>query len=121
MHYAKHASRSAGLDDSSPEACEKPPRVKSSDLGFNVPDHVLSDIIPISDPKLLYANVHAQRDRRLRLLIRRFTNQIQYGCRNINCTTPTCLSYRKRNSTGPVRRYTELSARTLASSRPLSL
>ena len=32
----------------------------------------------------------------------------------MTCTTPTCLSYRKRNSTGPLRKYTDLSARTLA-------
>ncbi|EXJ95364.1 hypothetical protein A1O1_00485 [Capronia coronata CBS 617.96] len=114
MHYAKHASRSGSLDDSSHEGLDRQSRVKASDLGFEVPDHILPDIIPISDPKLVYANVHAQRDRRLRLLIRRYTNQIQHGCRNVNCTTPTCLSYRKRNSTGPLRRYTDLSARTLA-------
>ncbi|EXJ72688.1 uncharacterized protein A1O5_03835 [Cladophialophora psammophila CBS 110553] len=114
MHFTKHGSKAATLDDSSHEGTDKQPRVKASDLGFHVPDHVLDDIIQISDPKLLYSNVHAQRDRRLRLLIRRYTNQIQYGCRNVNCTTPTCLSYRKRNSTGPLRKYTELSARTLA-------
>ncbi|EHY57923.1 hypothetical protein ABEF92_001502 [Exophiala dermatitidis] len=114
MHYAKHASRTGSLDDSTHEALDRQSRVKASDLGFDVPDHVLSEIIPISDPRHVYSNIHAQRDRRLRLLIRRYTNQIQYGCRNINCTTPTCLSYRKRNSTGPLRRYTELSARTLA-------
>ncbi|EXJ89299.1 hypothetical protein A1O3_02365 [Capronia epimyces CBS 606.96] len=114
MHYAKHPSRTGSLDDSAHEGPDRPARVKASDLGFDVPEQVLSDIIPISDPKLVYANIHAQRDRRLRLLIRRYTNQIQYGCMNINCTTPTCLSYRKRNSTGPLRRYTELSARTLA-------
>lgn len=114
MHYAKRAARTGSLDDSTPEGLDRPSRVKASDLGFDVPEYVLPDVIPVTDPKLVYANVHAQRDRRLRLLIRRYTNQIQYGCRNINCTTPTCLSYRKRNSTGPLRRYTELSARTLA-------
>ncbi|KIX05900.1 uncharacterized protein Z518_03873 [Rhinocladiella mackenziei CBS 650.93] len=105
MHYAKHVSRGSSLDDSGHEG---------SDLSLNIPDHVFPEIIPIPDPKLLYVNAHAERDRRLRLLIRRYSNQIQYGCRNVNCTTPTCLSYRKRNSTGPLRRYTELSARTLA-------
>ena len=114
MHYAKPNSRSPSVDDATPESCDKQSRVKPSDLGFHVPDHVLPDIIPVSDPKLLFSNYHAQRDRRLRQLIRRYTNQIQYGCRNLNCNTLTCLSYRKRNSTAPLRRHTDLSARTLA-------
>lgn len=114
MHYAKPNPRNPSVDDATPESCDKPSRVKPSDLGFHVPDHVLPDIIPVSDPKLLFSNYHAQRDRRLRQLIRRYTNQIQYGCRNLNCNTLTCLSYRKRNSTAPLRRHTDLSARTLA-------
>ncbi|KIX96343.1 uncharacterized protein Z520_08121 [Fonsecaea multimorphosa CBS 102226] len=114
MHFTKIGSKPVSLDEPTHEGSEKQPRVKASDLGFHAPDYVLDDIIPITDPKLLYSNIHAQRDRRLRLLIRRYTNQIQYGCRNVNCTTPTCLSFRKRNSTGPLRKYTELSARTLA-------
>ncbi|KIW15681.1 hypothetical protein PV08_05731 [Exophiala spinifera] len=114
MHYGKHASRSAALEESSSDAPDKQCKVKAADLGFDVPEYILPDIIPISDSRSDYLNIHHQRDRRLRLLLRRFTNQIQYGCRNSNCTTPTCLSYRKRNSTGPLRRYTDLSARTLA-------
>ena len=114
MHYAKPNPRSPIIEDATPESCDKPPRVKASDLGFHVPEHFLPDIIPLSDPKLLFSNYHAQRDRRLRQLIRRYTNQIQYGCRNLNCNTLTCLSYRRRNSTAPLRRHTDLSARTLA-------
>ncbi|KIW73579.1 hypothetical protein PV04_01684 [Phialophora macrospora] len=114
MHHGKNVSKTAGPDDPARDALDKQARVKTADLGFHAPDYILDDIIPVTDPKLIYSNVHAQRDRRLRLLIRRYTNQIQYGCRNVNCTTPTCLSYRKRNSTTPLRKYTELSARTLA-------
>ncbi|KAK7885425.1 hypothetical protein LTR67_010604 [Exophiala xenobiotica] len=114
MHYAKHVSRSTSLEDSSPNAPDKQYKVKAGDVGFEVPEHILPDIIPLHDARLDYFNIHTQRDRRLRILIRRFTNQIQYGCKNANCTTPTCLSYRKRNSTAPLRKYTELSARTLA-------
>ncbi|KIW44665.1 uncharacterized protein PV06_03119 [Exophiala oligosperma] len=114
MHYGKHASRSAAFDDSGSDAPDKQYKVKAADLGFDAPDFLLPDIIPISDSRSDYLNIHHQRDRRLRLLLRRFTNQIQYGCRNTNCSTPTCLSYRKRNSTGPLRKYTDLSARTLA-------
>lgn len=114
MHYGKCGSKPGSLDESTYDGLEKPPRVKASDIGFHAPEYVLDDIISITDPRLIYSNVHAQRDRRLRLLIRRYTNQIQFGCRNVNCTTPTCLSYRKRNSTVPLRKYTDLSARTLA-------
>jgi hypothetical protein len=114
MHHGKNVAKTAGLDDAARDALDKQARVKTADLGFHAPDYILDDIIPVTDPKLIYSNVHAQRERRLRLLIRRYTNQIQYGCRNVNCTTPTCLSYRKRNSTAPLRKYTELSARTLA-------
>ena len=114
MHYAQHGSNAASLDDSQHEALDKQPRVRAADLGFKAPDHILNDTIPITDSRLIYSNIHAQRDRRLRLLIRRYTNQIQYGCRNVNCTAPTCLSCRKRNTTAPLRKYSELSARTLA-------
>ncbi|KAK5045769.1 hypothetical protein LTR84_008861 [Exophiala bonariae] len=114
MHYATSSSRSPSVDESTPESCDKPPRVKPSDLGFHIPEHVLPDIIPVPDSRLLFSNYHAQRDRRLRQLIRRYTNQIQHGCRNVNCNTLTCLSYRKRNGTLPLRRHTDLSARTLA-------
>lgn len=114
MHYAKCGSKSGSLDESTYDGLEKPPRVQASDIGFHAPEYILDDIIPITDTRLIYSNIHAQRDRRLRLLIRRYTNQIQFGCRNVNCTTPTCLSYRKRNSTVPLRKYTDLSARTLA-------
>jgi hypothetical protein len=47
-------------------------------------------------------------------VIYRYKRQILYGCQESNCRTPTCLSYQKRVTEGPFRRYTELSARTLA-------
>ncbi|MCJ1461559.1 hypothetical protein MMC07_000156 [Pseudocyphellaria aurata] len=39
-----------------------------------------------------------------------------FGCTNSNCETVTCLSYQKRTSRRPFRRFTVLSARTLAAS-----
>lgn len=45
---------------------------------------------------------------------RRYKNQVLYGCQDPGCCTPTCASYRRRNTEGPFRRYTDLSARTLA-------
>ena len=44
----------------------------------------------------------------------RYKNQILYGCQDPECRAPTCASFRKRVTDGPYRRYTELSARTLA-------
>jgi hypothetical protein len=103
MHHGSHDSQTLSSH-----------KIKSSDLGFGAPDFILNDVVQITDPRLWHANIQAQRDRRLRLLIRRYSNQIQYGCRNVKCTTSTCLSYRRRNSVGPLRKHTDLSARTLA-------
>lgn len=44
----------------------------------------------------------------------RYKNQLLYGCEDPGCRTPTCASRRRRVSEAPYRRYTELSARTLA-------
>lgn len=44
----------------------------------------------------------------------RYINQLLYGCQEPNCTTPTCFSYRRRVTDGPLRKLTELSARTVA-------
>lgn len=44
----------------------------------------------------------------------RYKSQLLYGCDDPNCLTPTCFSYRKRVADAPIRRFTELSARTIA-------
>lgn len=46
--------------------------------------------------------------------MQRYKSQVLYGCQDPGCCTPTCASYRRRATEGPFRRYTELSARTLA-------
>lgn len=79
----------------------------------SVPPFVARDILQ-HEPQDSYRNVQVERDRRLRLIIRRYENQIQYGCHNRNCATTTCLSYRRRHSKTPARRYTDTSARALA-------
>ena len=78
-----------------------------------IPQFVTDDIVRV-EPRELYRSARIDRDRRLGLLVRRYVNQIQHGCQNRNCTVATCLSYRKRNNKGPLRHYTDLSARTLA-------
>lgn len=67
-----------------------------------------------SRPHEIFVSLRDSRDQRLRLLLRRFTNQILYGCKNSQCNVSTCLSYRKRRATTPVRPYTEVAARALA-------
>ena len=85
-----------------------------SKLPFAVSDHVAAHLISVIDPEEVAVEVYNERRRRFHTLIRRYINQIQYGCKNPACTTPTCLSCRKRVSRTPLRRYTDLSARTLA-------
>lgn len=45
---------------------------------------------------------------------KRYKAQLLHGCDDPGCRTSTCASHRRRLSEGPYRRYTELSARTLA-------
>ena len=109
-----HASGSVEGHGNTASASTESRTTTAIDLPFDIPDFVRPYLTTVSDPASIYSNVHAQRDRRLRLLIRRYVNQIQYGCKNTNCKVPTCLSYRKRKIKAPLRKYTELSARTLA-------
>lgn len=47
-------------------------------------------------------------------ITRRFYHQVRHGCENPDCSTPSCFSYQKRSSKAPIRPYTTLSARALA-------
>ena len=78
-----------------------------------LPDYVAKDIVS-TPSRHSHRNVRGDREQRLHSLIRRYTNQIQHGCRNRNCAVRTCLSYRKRNTKGVLRPYSDLSARSLA-------
>ncbi|KAJ9655705.1 hypothetical protein H2198_005502 [Neophaeococcomyces mojaviensis] len=80
----------------------------------HVPECLRQYLITVREPCDIYKSVNRSHDQRLRLLLRRFTNQIQHGCKNPHCNVPTCLSYRKRNAGGPVRPYTDVAARALA-------
>lgn len=79
-----------------------------------IPQDLRQYLVDLERPQDIYCHINRQHDRRIRLLLRRFTNQIQYGCTNTNCNVPTCLSYRKRVSPGPLRPHTDLTARALA-------
>ncbi|KPI39857.1 Mitochondrial import inner membrane translocase subunit tim17 [Cyphellophora attinorum] len=79
----------------------------------SLPPSIVEDLLP-EEPRDSYRNVWNERDRRLRQVLRRYENQILYGCHNRRCIAPSCLSYRKRNSKTPLRPHTETSARALA-------
>ncbi|KAL4886949.1 hypothetical protein BJY04DRAFT_176895 [Aspergillus karnatakaensis] len=78
------------------------------------PDVISRNTIDVSDPAQVLLWYRDERRRQFNILVRRYKNQLLYGCQNSTCQTPTCASYRKRMTEGPYRRYTELSARTLA-------
>lgn len=73
---------------------------------------VFQDLLRRSVPK----NESTNHPKEPPLIECRYYRQILYGCTNPNCETVTCLSYQKRTSTRPFRRFTVLSARTLATS-----
>ncbi|KAL1966935.1 hypothetical protein VTN77DRAFT_3679 [Rasamsonia byssochlamydoides] len=85
-----------------------------SKLPPNSPEIIVQNTVDITDPEYVLSWHRDERRRQFNLLVRRYKHQILYGCQDPNCRTPTCLSYQKRVAEGPFRRYTELSARTLA-------
>ncbi|KAL4895026.1 hypothetical protein BDV59DRAFT_174324 [Aspergillus ambiguus] len=85
-----------------------------SKLPPNAPGVVTENTVDVSDPAQVLLWCRDERRRQFNLLVRRYKNQLLHGCHDPGCQTPTCASYRKRVSEGPYRRYTELSARTLA-------
>ena len=87
------------------------PRVR---LPFDAPVAVLRNSIYVTDPEDIVTEAVKLRRKRLDDVFDRYMTQIQYGCKDPACTTPTCLSCRKRQNKVPLRRYTALSARALA-------
>ncbi|KAL5001824.1 hypothetical protein BDV10DRAFT_158784 [Aspergillus recurvatus] len=102
---SSHEASRAGIDRS---PCHR------SKLPQGAPDIVSQNTVDVSDPAQVLLWYRDERRRHFNLLVRRFKNQLLYGCQDSNCQTPTCASYRRRVSEGPYRRYTDLSARTLA-------
>ncbi|KAL6229977.1 hypothetical protein BDW75DRAFT_82844 [Aspergillus navahoensis] len=102
---SSHEASRAGIDRS---PCRR------SKLPQGAPDIISQNTVDVSDPSQVLLWYRDERRRHFNLLVRRYKNQILYGCQDSNCQTPTCASYRRRVSEGPYRRYTDLSARTLA-------
>ncbi|EAW11319.1 HECT domain protein [Aspergillus clavatus NRRL 1] len=112
-------TRLRGASVSSYDASRSPTGVDRSHLHRsklppNAPDVIVENTIDVSDPAQVLLWYRDERRRQFNLLVRKYKNQLLYGCQDPACRTPTCASYRRRVSEGPYRRYTELSARTLA-------
>ncbi|KAJ5721545.1 uncharacterized protein N7483_009479 [Penicillium malachiteum] len=80
----------------------------------NAPEVIIQNTIEVSNSSQVLPWYRDERRRRFNVLVRRYKNQLLHGCDDPGCPTPTCASRRRRLSEGPYRRYTELSARTLA-------
>lgn len=80
----------------------------------DLPPSISRLVIPVTESEDIFKEFQSRRERNYHKLIRRFVNQILYGCTNPACKTPTCLGYQKRTTKTPLRKLTPLSARTLA-------
>ncbi|KAF2804650.1 uncharacterized protein BDZ99DRAFT_149681 [Mytilinidion resinicola] len=98
------------------------PSMTAASLGIGVSNRtrpLLSEslagrIVSVEDPSRLLDSAHALRQLRFQNLVRRYISQIQYGCEEPSCTTPTCLSCRKRDTSKPFKTPTQVTARALA-------
>ncbi|KAJ5168843.1 uncharacterized protein N7482_004437 [Penicillium canariense] len=109
--------RGASLDNpdiAQPGGGGERPQYSRSKIPPNAPEVVVQNTIELSDSSRVLPWYRDERRRRFNVLVRRYKNQLLHGCDDPGCRTPTCASRRRRVSEGPYRRYTELSARTLA-------
>ncbi|KAJ6070088.1 hypothetical protein N7499_011975 [Penicillium canescens] len=89
-------------------------QIYRSKLPPNAPEPIVQNTIEVSDSSRVLQRYRDERRRGFNGLVRRYKAQLLHGCEDPGCQTPTCASRRRRISEGPYRRYTELSARTLA-------
>ncbi|KAJ5267177.1 hypothetical protein N7478_009985 [Penicillium angulare] len=106
--------RGASLDSPHPHSSGGDRQYCRSKLPPNAPDIIAQNTVEVLDPSRVLPWYRDERRRRFNILVRRYKNQLLYGCDDPGCRTPTCASRRRRVSEGPYRQYTELSARTLA-------
>ncbi|KAH8601203.1 hypothetical protein B0O99DRAFT_648611 [Bisporella sp. PMI_857] len=84
-------------------------------IPVDAPKELRALTIDVDDPKRVYTIHRATRRHNFHILVERYIHQVRYGCQNPSCSTPTCLSCRKRVAAGaPIRRYNATSARALA-------
>ncbi|EZF36488.1 ubiquitin-protein ligase E3A [Trichophyton mentagrophytes] len=83
-------------------------------LPSGAPEVISRHTVNVSDPSRVLSWAKEERQRTFNHLVKRYKAQLLYGCQEPNCMTPTCLSFRRRNTKAPLRRFTDLSARTVA-------
>ncbi|KAA8909673.1 hypothetical protein FN846DRAFT_941797 [Sphaerosporella brunnea] len=82
----------------------------------SAPAIIKDNCIYIHAPNKIQSVVEDERRRNFQALVRRYMNQLLYGCERENCNTPTCYSSRKclPRTSSASRRLTLLSARIMA-------
>lgn len=84
-------------------------------LPYDAPPELRALVVEIENPKRVYSIHRATRRHGLQLLIEKFIAQLRDGCGCIDCPTASCFSCRRRLAgKAPIRRYSPMSARTLA-------
>lgn len=84
-------------------------------LPSDAPPELRALVIDIENPRRIYSIHRATRRHNLQLLVEAFIAQLRYGCGYDDCPTASCFSCRRRLAgKAPIRRYSPMSARTLA-------
>lgn len=84
-------------------------------LPVDAPKELAQYVVEIENPKRVYAIHRASRRHNFQLLVEKYIIQLRQGCNSLACSTPTCLSFRKRHAGKiPLRIYNTTSARILA-------
>ncbi|KAK6086667.1 HECT-domain-containing protein [Seiridium cupressi] len=84
-------------------------------LPHDAPSELSELVVEIENPRRVYSIHRATRRHNLQLLVEKFMYQLRYGCGSEDCPTASCFSCRRRLAgKAPIRRYSPMSARTLA-------
>ncbi|KAH8205410.1 hypothetical protein TruAng_000489 [Truncatella angustata] len=84
-------------------------------LPYDAPPELKELVVEIENPRRVYSIHRATRRHNLQLLVEKFISQLRYGCGYDDCPTSSCFSCRRRLAgKAPIRRYSPVSARTLA-------
>ncbi|KAI5852603.1 hypothetical protein DFP73DRAFT_522691 [Morchella snyderi] len=85
-------------------------------LPANAPEVVVANTIYVRAPDKIEPVFDAERRRGFQGLVKRYMNQLLYGCQRERCDTATCYTFRKTlsRSTNASRKLTVLSARIIA-------
>ncbi|RPB13526.1 hypothetical protein P167DRAFT_604803 [Morchella conica CCBAS932] len=85
-------------------------------LPANAPEVIIANTIYVRAPDKIEPVVDAERRRGFQGLVKRYMNQLLYGCQRERCDTATCYTFRKTlsRSTNASRKLTVLSARIIA-------